>query len=183
MSFVSPNSNRFSISAKGYDLEIVINADKNWFIILFFCFWLVGWAFGWITVAASLVSGLDSSLFLVAWLFMWTLGGLFAGSVIIWSLFGRQHVIADRKTLSLAWSAIVPIRTLNYDVKQIRNVRADVQKFSYFFRTSIPNPFSTRYGSVAFDYGTRTVRFGINLDDAEAEAIVDTIREHMKRWT
>jgi hypothetical protein len=33
--------------------------------------------------------------------------------------------------------------------------------------------------TIAFDYGAKTYRFGAGVDEAEAQAIVDTLRE---RW-
>ena len=54
----------------------------RYFIILFLCFWLCGWAFGLVSAVKGLLTGGGPSLFLAVWLAGWTLGGVFAAGMI-----------------------------------------------------------------------------------------------------
>jgi len=54
----------------------------RYFVILFLCFWLCGWAFGFVSAGKELLKGGGPGLFLAVWLAMWTVGGCFAGGMI-----------------------------------------------------------------------------------------------------
>jgi hypothetical protein len=104
MPVIQPPPPGYTIKNLSSSLIVTIPSRKNWFIIFFIGFWLIGWAFGEIAVGGILLTGaitllgsllglFDSSsnfsgagavalsgvgLFLIAWFGMWTVGGFFA---------------------------------------------------------------------------------------------------------
>ncbi len=55
---VKPPSGRCVIKDMGDSLRIIIPSRKNWLMIAFLGFWLVGWAFSEIMVGGMVLSGL-----------------------------------------------------------------------------------------------------------------------------
>jgi len=99
---VKPFSARHTIDDLGGTLKITIPSKKNWFQILFMGFWLVGWAFGEVTVLGSLISGEGfggPSLFMIAWLGGWTIGGGYALYILFWQLLGNEIIQVSNSTI------------------------------------------------------------------------------------
>ncbi len=105
---VVPPLPRFQVESLDTATRITIPSRKNWFIILFLGFWLMGWAFGEIMVlgiigtsvfAAAVGKTPDASAgflgvsgFLLFWLAGWTVGGGYAIYLFLWQVTGKEVV-------------------------------------------------------------------------------------------
>jgi hypothetical protein len=158
--------------------EIVIPAKKNWFVLVFLPVWLTGWAFGLAGASHELVSGRmrdEAGPFLVVWLVGWSLGGAFALYTWLWNAVGREIVGIGPGILAIRREVAGLGRTREYDLVEVKNLRVS---------PAPPDPFgwggSARLGgsgtgTMAFDYGAKTVRFGGGIDEAEAATVIDEL--------
>jgi len=163
-------------------LRITIPAKKNYFLILFLAFWLVGWAFGEVTVIAQVLNSESDApkLFMLAWLGAWTVGGAFAVYVWIWNVKGQE--IINLSSTELQHIRRMPMfqRSKEYDLSAVSNLRTKAPESSMFGSRNSMEFWGVSGGSVVFDYGHSTYRFGAQPDEAEANNIVVTIKQRYK---
>jgi hypothetical protein len=156
---------------------INIPAAKNWFLILFVGFWLCGWAFGEFSVIHILATGKTpggASLFMFGWLGAWTVGGSVAIWFWLWSLAGHEIVSLTPTSLAVRRDILGFGRSREYDLPSVKNVRIDntalnsryIQGFSLM----------PEGGTIAFDYGAKTFRFGGGVDEAEASQLIERLK-------
>lgn len=176
MGIINPGKMRALITEVGGQLQITIPTKKNLFLILFSAAWLVGWAVGEFTVPTTFFhKGKDAAplLFTTAWLAAWTVGGVFAIYTWFWQAFGKEIITVDGSYISTK-KDIFELGKLNqYQTSHVKNLRtapmvydpSDVQSDLQFWGLG--------GGNLAFDYGARTYRLAIGVD--EAKAILDRI--------
>jgi hypothetical protein len=175
----------FSESSEG--LLITIPANKNWFAILFLGFWLAIWLSGEVSVSRELIPGrsinrayprpqreFGEQLFLVAWLVLWSVGGAIAVTSLLWNLAGVEKVLLGASTLTTKREVLGIGPTKEYELPSMSNLRISAGTRPSNNRLS---PFQILSGgTIAFDYGARTFRFGIGLDEAEAQQVIDQLK-------
>lgn len=158
-------------------LLVVIPARPRWFAVVFLCVWLLGWAMGELAAVRALFFGGEASggstLFLGCWLIGWTVGGALALYSLLWLLVGQERI-------TLAHDALVVRKVVfglgpakRFDLMQVANLRVAAGESAGANRTGgLQLPTVGGNGAIAFDDGSRTVRFGLDLDEAEAAWIV-----------
>ena len=158
-------------------LVIVIPANRHIPTILGLTAWLVGWAAGAYFAAREVYTQPVGfvTVFLSAWLAGWTFGGLWAAYFILWLAFGHEIVTLRAGTLTLKRDVFGLGRLLEYDVGSIRGLRVEPQPADPSERRSGYGPWGTVSGTVAFDYGSSTIRFGA-VDDAEGQQIIAELK-------
>ncbi|MBK7712540.1 MAG: hypothetical protein IPJ37_17440 [Bacteroidales bacterium] len=92
-----PYDGRAKIDFDGLRLKILIPTKKNWFIIIFLMAWTGGWYMGESSAIKELLSSknIAADSFTIFWLIGWTVGGLFAITILVWSLFGWELIYID----------------------------------------------------------------------------------------
>lgn len=178
--FLDPEAGRATVYETSDGLRIVVPSKKRILISVFLCFWLCGWAFGWIAAAGALFSGSagGGSLFLFFWLGAWTVGGAFALGIVGWMLFGREVVFVTPQGIHVTRSIGAFRRGTNCRADHISDLRSvDEGTPSMFGGRNMPAWFMSgfSYGAIKFDYGSRTLGFGLELERGEAKKIVDLI--------
>ena len=176
----TPYSGRAIINEDFDRIEIVIPGKRNYFVLLFFCAWIVGWFFGETSVLTMFGRDGAIDLFMIAWLTGWTLGGIFVVSTILFMLLGKETIEAGQGTISIRNQALFFLSPKVYDLNEIKHIRA-VEEFSMYngFRfgqrqKGVLSNFNS--GTIKFDYGLKTVKFGNDLDEAEARHIIDRLK-------
>ena len=173
---------RATVSTQTGALQIVIPSRKNVFPILFLSCWLVGWFIGESTTATALIKGgvrADAAAFTMFWLAGWSIGGALAVTTWLWMLIGRE-------VLTFGSGEFVHRRALGpfgldraYAMSQVRDLRA-VPTPAYAFGRRSRDPFGLTSGTIAFDYGAKTIGVGAGIDEAEAKQLVETIRNRCR---
>jgi len=180
------DSGRARIDEDINGLEIRIRSKTQWFVTVFLCFWLFGWAFGEVMVLTTLLGGGVgvANLFMIAWLGAWTVGGLFCMSVVLWNFAGQERITLPGNALTVQRRVPVLTRSWTYDIAQITKLRTtqQVETALWVNRQMNSGLFSRRdHGSVKFDYGMRTVGFGMELEEAEAAHLLDRLNTRLGR--
>lgn len=182
---IEPQAPRFTVEHTAHGLQAVVPARRNWFVLLFMCAWLVGWAFGEVHAAQELLSPSEHSprLFLAAWLVAWTIGGAFALGAVLWQFAGRELITVDSTTLAHRVEAFGIGRTRSYKVTDVKNLRAAEYSANPFTNQAswFPPVAGSGFGPLAFDYGARTFRLAPALEEAEAKLLVDKLSTHLPK--
>ena len=168
---------RSTISDGPEGLTILMPSRRVVVFLVFIPIWLCGWLLGETFAIRTLVGGMGGRqppmLFLAVWLTFWTVGGLAIATAWLWTAFGRERLVVGSGRFVHQYELFAFAIPREYDVTAIRNLHA------------VPNPGATSFGgrrnafgvgSIAFDYGSKTVYVGRGLDEAEGRMIVDRIR-------
>lgn len=196
MPVIKPPKERCKIEESVASLKISIPARKNYFMLFFLGFWLIGWAFGEVIVSGMLLAGIfglfarsslfdgagaagfsGGGLFLLAWLGGWTLGGGFALYAFFWQLAGKEMIEVSYDSIKIRRAIFGYGKTKEYMAAHIKDLRISPAALgSNMLGWSLASSFwGISGGLFAFDYGAKTFRFGIGVDEAEAKQILEKI--------
>jgi len=179
-----PYEGRAKVHFDGIKLHIKIPSKKNWFIILFLTAWMGGWFMGESSVINELLSSdnIGANSFMLFWLVGWTIGGLFAITVLLWNLFGQETIQIGRGMFSASKGILdFGIINKNYDLKSIKNLELNPEPTgtNSFFgqKKKIGDFWGLTGGKLRFDYGMKTIKLGIGIDEAEARYLIEEIKK------
>ena len=178
-----PYKGRAKVNFDGLRLLIKIPSKKNWFIILFLAVWMFGWFMGETSAINEILSSDNyfGNSFMMIWLIGWTLGGLFAITILLWSLFGQETILIERGILSISKGIMdIAIIKKNYDLNSIKNLELNPEPSGMhnFFgqKKNIGDFWGLTGGKLRFDYGMKTIKLGLGIDEAEARHLIDEIK-------
>jgi len=190
MAFVEPYKPRAKIAEAGNALQIEIPFCPKGFMAwlmwsLFTTFLLAAWFALVVILAPIFIKAptqdkppfLFTSVFVMVWLFVIL---VFSGAWLQMT-FGREIVTVTPQELTL-WRQPFGQRR-RYRLAEVKNLR--VLEDAYFV---LAHPMWYGWsgfpflGFLAFDYGAGTVRFGANLDPAEARQIVALLKERFGQY-
>jgi len=176
MSTVPVPAARATIEDGGSSVRVSVPARRNVAVIVFMLAWLGGWYFGERSVLRQLLaSGVSGrNAFLGFWLVGWSVGGLLAARAVLWMLFGREMIELRDSELAVRRAAFGVGRTRSYDIGAIKNLRAEPWTRAAG-RNSLGD-LGGATGTIAFDYGPKTIRCGGGMDEAEARQIVELFK-------
>jgi hypothetical protein len=187
MATIKLPSGRATTTESPDGLLITIPSKKNWFLILFLGFWLMGWLFGEVAALHQVIRGHSShwatakengpiglNVFLIGWLGAWTVGGGVAIITWLWNLVGIEKVLVGPSTLMTQREVLGVGPRKEFELPSVSNLRVNMGFSNINFRMS-PMP-SVNGGMIAFDYGAKTFHFGMGLDEAEAAQIIARMR-------
>ncbi len=187
MATIKIPTGRATASETADGLLITIPSRKNWFLILFLGFWLMGWLFGEVTALNQVIRGHSShwastresgpiglNVFLIGWLGAWTVGGGIAIVAWLWNLVGVEKVLLGPSTLITKREVLGLGPAREYELPSVTNLRVNMGFSNTVYRMSPMQMVSG--GIIAFDYGAKTFHFGVGLDEAEAEQIIAQLR-------
>lgn len=163
-------------------VQISIPSKKNWFIIIFLGAWLGGWFMGE-TFAIGALSGLfgdgPASLFLLFWLIAWTAGGFFAFRTFLWMIVGKEIISLERGMLTVDKKGALLAKPKTYEIKEIKNIRInDTQSNNGLWGNYQTNSMGiAANGTIKFDYGLKTIRMADGISEAEANFIIEKLKE------
>lgn len=189
MAVVYPQSSRVQVHQGDGTLTLTIPARRNWFLLAFLSLWLCGWVVGefavlggllagsagWFALEGGLEAGKSVSLFLVVWLIGWTVGGCFALAVWLYQLKGREIVQRDGPYLRHVRDFRIYRRSQEYLLEHVKNLRMGGSAGNLFDLMSPGRAlefWGIGGGLICFDYGSRTIRMGAGLEEAEAQPLI-----------
>jgi hypothetical protein len=177
---VRPAGRRSSIRHVGDGIVITIPAKCNFFRLVFLGAWLVGWGFGEFMAASMLITAPHdgAKLFIGAWLVAWTVGGGFAVYTWLWMAAGKEIIFAGPEFLAIKRDVMGFGRLKEYDWTHVARLRSSMPIWNPYVWNSGLQFWGVSGGTVAFDYGAKTVRFGASLDDAESTWIVEELNTY-----
>lgn len=148
------------------------------FQMLFLPVWLAGWCFGEVFAVRQVFASslpIAANGFLLVWLVGWTIGGAVAWTTFLWQLAGREELRFGQGRLTIAWTIFGLGRTRSFDLAATGNWRA-VDPPGLARNTTRGVLGFGAAGTLAFDYGSETVRCGQGIDEAESAMLIDRLR-------
>ncbi|MDP9078049.1 MAG: hypothetical protein M3O71_11530 [Bacteroidota bacterium] len=177
-----PYTGRAIITENFDGIDIVIPAKRNTFLMLFLGLWLCGWVAGesfGLSSITGIVKGVPD-IFGIVWICGWTVGGFFAIRMFWWNLAGKEIIRIGQGVLSLDKKGLFFFSAKTYDLNEAKNFRAEEEyaptgPFGNNRNANIFNAKNT--GTIKFDYGMETVKFGDSIYEAEANFILQKLRD------
>ncbi len=180
MAHIEPTRGRAHIESQGNELRVSIPTRKRVFIILLLSAWIAAWAVGLVQVASA-ISG-DAAggvkLFFAVWLAIWAMGGLVGILILLWTLFGSEQVTVCSQFVRTEKLLLGMRLRSKYGIQDISNLRVTPQPAEASVFAFPGQVYGLTGGTIAFDYGMKTVKLGIALERAEARHIIDEIKKH-----
>jgi len=180
-----PYTGRAKVNFDGISLSIKIPSKKNWFMILFIAVWMGGWIMGETSAINELSSSdnLGINSFMLFWLVGWTIGGLFAIIILLWSLFGQETISIEKGVFSLTKGFLdLGLIKKSYDLNIINKLELNPEPsgMNSFFgsKKNIGDFWGLTGGRLRFDYGMKTIKFGLGIDEAEARYLINEMKKH-----
>jgi hypothetical protein len=176
------NNGKAKVEDSGNGIMVEVPSKKNWFVLIFGTFWLFGWAFGAIMVLGTLgifsgATGVVGPLmFLVFWLCAWTAGGLFIMTTILWGYFGKEKLMASQGEVVFEKTVFNIGIKKRLNASSVTNFRIQHIDDSLFGGSRMAI-YGLGPGRIKFDYGFKTYSFGLALDEAEAQYLVDLLNK------
>jgi hypothetical protein len=155
--------------------RFVIPARRDWLALPFLTLWVLVCAAAVVFPILVAVPALGAvppafALTFLPWLGAWAVVGGVSLHAWLWMLTGREVVTASAAVLTVRRQVAGLGRARQYAVSAIRDVRIIPW-------TAPPSFWASRQGSILFDYGSDTVRFGVGLTGTEARQLVQALRE------
>lgn len=173
---LDPHAGRSTIHETPNGISLEVPALKKPLQLLFLGAWLCMWSLGWVTVFGILLSGVagPGGLFLLLWFVGWTIGGLWAIGNFGWMAIGREIITFNTQGINIARKLGPFSRNWNCSAAHISELRTVEQLTSSMFSNQMPPSFMSGavHGTLKFDYGNRTLGFGIELETGEAKGIL-----------
>ena len=197
---LKPPFPRHTVRRLEESVEIVLPTKKQFFRIAWFGLWFLVWAymtgsviyiltFIAIAIFGSPQNGADASaeygililpaVFVLLILFALLGMGGFGIYQFLWQLVGKEVVNINNQNMSVSRQVFKWNRTAVYSVKDIQDLRVSILVQSFFGVVRSVQRFTGKNGIIAFDYGAKTFRFGIEIDEAEAKQIVGVLQPYL----
>ena len=128
------------------------------------------------TTVVSSGSSFNPIPFFIAWLIVWTISFGLMFYMCLWSLIGKEIITLDSSYLSIVKAFGIWGPSKEYEMVLINKIWAD-NVYSPYQTMPWPRSFVFGGGLIVFNYGTKTVRFGAGIDEAEAIQIVEKIKQ------
>lgn len=177
------NNGRAKIEHIGNDLIIEVPSKKNWFVLIFATFWLGGWAFGLLT-ALGFLSGASgpsgTSFFMLFWVCAWSVAGAFIITMLLWGYFGKERLAIKHNGVTFEKTVFGIGLKNQLDYNPVTNFRLH-EVNDNLFGGSRYAVYGMGPGRIKFDYGFKTYSFGLALDEAEANHLIDLLNKKVAK--
>jgi len=179
--FVPVAAFRSRVESAGGGTEVTMPSRRNYVFAALQIVWLGFWVYALVAIVPPMfhTTGRNSPpmLFFVIWTVGWIAGGCFVFALFLWTIAGRERMTITPDGVSLRREAVGVGRTRHFELRAVKGLRVvdnagNSVPFAGFGRG---DPFGSRSGSLAFDYGAKTIRFGSGVDAAEAKYILSKI--------
>lgn len=126
----------------------------------------------------SSIEGID--WFSIIWIVSWVLMGGFAIIMVLWGYFGKETLLikGNRFNFNKTIFNIGIKRELN--VQKISRIRFNEIKIKWGDKGSTWYYWGVGEGKIKFNYGKKIHSFGLGLDDAEANYLVDLLKKEIE---
>lgn len=179
----STNNGRATVQQTLQHLHISIPSKKNWLALLFGTVWLGGWLFALLnTLSIFSDSGDDETkieAFIIIWIILWVLGGLFVIGMLLWGYFGKETLQVKRNEVFFQRSIFGLGPKKIFQASEVKNIRFHPVEVNFFNRQNAWAVWGLGSGKLQFDYGMRTYSLGLGLDDAEVHYLIGVLEEQL----
>jgi hypothetical protein len=191
VTIVATPSTHFRFEDVGSSLQVQIASPKRWGAIGLSVVQLLMLAFltiaGVFTFLPSALKGQqDSFIFFVAvFLIVWAVGSLTRLLTLAWDFVGSETLEISNYSFIIRHTIFGLGDSAEYIAEYIKDLRTSAWNKPYDNRVRNPFIFKLAWLSdnpLSFDYGAKTIRFGNNIEEAEAKQIVSLIQQRFPQY-
>jgi len=151
---------------------------------MFLPIWFAGWTVGGVLAIRSLLHPgffrpQPPDLFMAVWLVFWAAAEVWVAYALLWNAFGKELVTVGHGHLILKMDILGCGRSKVFPVSQVLNLSARGLFGSALQRSSRTWMWGLGGGVIAFESGGKTHRFGMWLEEEEAQEVVAQLAEHL----
>lgn len=119
------------------------------------------------------------------WLCGWTVGGCWAIFILLWNLAGRERITVAQGMLKIEKNILGFGQSREFSLSSTRDFRvvADGNSNSFFANRNAMSFWGYVNGPIVFDYGMKTIKFGLGIDEAEAKYILEVLNGYIEDKT
>jgi hypothetical protein len=193
---ITPPAPRHIVEKSISSVRVTLPSKKSIIHILWFCLWLFGWGYmvyGFLYFAGMMYQAVElgktatpeiqmgsgfiifGGFFLIIFLVLLAMGAV-AIYAFLWLIAGKEVIEAETKVLKVSRQIFAWKRTREYSASAIKDLRPTTKESGFAPTRSIQKLLGLN-GVIAFDYGAKTFRFGLEVDEAEAKQIIVAIKE------
>ena len=189
---IKPTQPRYKVQQLNDGIQIVLPSKKNFFRIIWFVLGLAMWLYmtgSVVYITSLLIIGLGSNNGM--WIFIGFLAfillflvslGAYVIYSLLWQFTGKEIIIVKNDVLRISRQVFNWNKFLEYSIRSVSDLRASTPQQSVLFTSiKIFKNISGQNGMIAFDYGAKTIRFGFEIDEAEAKQIVSVLQESLSK--
>lgn len=174
---------RISIKRTENELSIVIlsliNKVKNRFLLLWFILWSIS---GLIVLSQYFVMpDPNTKTAIIVWMGFWAYFEYKIFHAYLWRKSGKEKIKINDKKLLYKRDVLGRGKIKIYDIDFIKDLRLIEPKEDSFIE-NLNNSYWVIAGEkLAFDYYGREIKFGLQLDETDAKALLKLIKNETKR--
>lgn len=181
MAKIQSSASRITVTDTPGEIRIIIPGRRSWFVICVLGFWICCWAVAEVMVASQFLNGdapPEGELFMLVWFGVWTVSGMLAIYAWLWQVFGKEIAIVRGQMFKTRRDIGGFGFDQEYDLFHVRDLRVGQVAFNPLELSSSFQLWGIGGGVIVFDYGAKTHRFGVGLDEVEAKQAVTAIKSH-----
>lgn len=174
------SSSRVAIQQSFSELTIEIRNRRNWLVVMFLSFWLIGWAMGEGFAVQQVIAGdtpLPARLFILFWLTIWSIVGLFVMYIMAMQLAGKEIITLNRSEMRIKKSVLEYGRERHYELFDIENIGYEQKSRALTSRRELINKVGMGAGrGLYFSYRGKTITFAQSAEPDEMRKILEQLR-------
>jgi hypothetical protein len=159
------------------NLKIEIPTKKNQIIIISISVWLSFWVLI-MGILTATIGFSQTLLFPVALLLFWFIMLLAIGIIpliiLLWYIKGKEQIIIRNKTMEIGKSIFKFKKSKKYDLESVLNIDILPQSAFSYGLFQLYNSFFG--GTIKFNYGIKTIKFGASLGETEAKNLIEKLK-------
>ncbi len=169
-----PSPSKHTITYFGNQMQILIPSQIQWYTLIFLTIWLCGWGLGEVSAIHQIMND-GISIFMMIWITGWTIGGGCAILMILWAITGKEVVEISNNSIIVSKTIFNFGFPKEYSAGYIKDLRVSVANNNIQWRFNNNYNYFMGNSKLAFDYGAKTIRFGNDIDEAEAKQLLNII--------
>jgi hypothetical protein len=197
---IKPPSPRHIVEHNEDYVQVILPSKKNYFHIAWHGLWILMWLF--ITGSALIFApifvlpfiadifsnsgnvspgSIGAVIFVVLFFTVFFVFLFGMGSVAIYSFFwqivGKEIIQVNNEVMRVSRHIFRWKRVSEYAIESVLDLRVSIPHQSYFGFFQNFKKLLGKNGLIALDYGAKTFRFGLEIEEAEAKQIVSVLQQ------
>ena len=177
------NISLISVVKKENEISIVISAGEKASSSYLILFWLVCWTFcgAYIIYSLSQIPSRDEKIFVLVFAAFWIYFEVRTFNAFMWKRFGREVIKIKEGKFFIKKDIRKRGKIHAYEIDFIKDLRKRFEDNQSFVNILSSTDWLQLREALAFDCAGKEIKFGYQLNDEDAQALLKLIRYHLKK--
>lgn len=170
-----------TLKADGVSSFVIIPTASNWKLNLLFA-WLFVWTLSGCIVIGNYftLTNTNIKLVVIVWLGFWAYFEFTTARAFIFKKFGKEKIWIKGSTFNYWRDVAGRGKKFEFEASLIKDLSLIEKNKKDFFQFMNDSFWVVGTESIAFTYGTKTYRFGVQLDEADAKELLKQIKHALR---